>query len=56
MADYVVQCSLRGINLAERDMVALRFNFRVAFATAYSTAGGQVTDYPFAVITPDVTP
>lgn len=43
------------INLAERDMVALRFKFRVAFATAYSTAriGGQPTDYPFAVITPD---
>lgn len=42
------------INLAERDMVALRFKFRVAFATAYSTArvGGQPTDYPFSVITP----
>lgn len=46
------------INLAERDMVALRFKFRVAFATAFSTAriGGAPTDYPFAVITPDVTP
>ena len=43
------------INLAERDMVALRFKFRVAFATAFSTAriGGQPTDYPFAVITED---
>lgn len=40
------------INLAERDMVALRFKFRVAFATAFSTAGGEATDYPFAVITP----
>ncbi|AUX83156.1 major capsid protein [Microbacterium phage Redfield] len=42
------------INLAERDMVALRFKFRVAFATAYSTAriGGSASDYPFAVITP----
>lgn len=41
------------INLAERDMVALRFKFRVAFATAYSTAriGGTPQDYPFAVIT-----
>lgn len=40
------------INLAERDMVALRFKFRVAYATAYSTAriGGAPTDYPFAVI------
>lgn len=44
------------INLAERDMVALRFKFRLAFATAYSTAriGGSPTDYPFAVITPEV--
>lgn len=42
------------INLAERDMVALRFKFRVAYATAFSTAGQ--TDgthvYPFAVIKP----
>lgn len=44
------------IHLAQRDMVALRFKFRVAFATAFSTAGGEVTDYPFAAITPDVTP
>ena len=44
------------INLAEQDMVALRFKFRVAFATAFSTAGGKATDYPFAVITPEVTP
>lgn len=46
------------INLAERDMVALRFKFRVAFATAWSNAriGGEETDYPFAVITPEVTP
>lgn len=47
------QATVGGINLAERDMVALRFKFRVAFATAYSTAGGNVDDYPFAVITPD---
>lgn len=48
------QATVGGINLAERDMVALRFKFRVAFATAYSTAriGGAPTDYPFAVITP----
>lgn len=50
------QATIGGINLAEKDMVALRFKFRVAFATAFSTAGGEVTDYPFAVITPDVTP
>lgn len=52
------QATVGGINLAERDMIALRFKFRVAFATAFSTAriGGAPTDYPFAVITPDVTP
>lgn len=44
------------INLAERDMVALRFKFRVGFATAFSTAAGESTDYPFAVITPAVEP
>lgn len=44
------------INLAERDMVALRFKFRVGFATAFSTAAGESTDYPFAVITPAVDP
>lgn len=52
----LTEATVGGINLAERDMVALRFKFRVAYATAFSTAGGQVTDYPFAVITPDVTP
>lgn len=46
------QATVGGINLAERDMVALRFKFRVAFATAFSTAGGETTDYPFAAITP----
>lgn len=47
------QATVGGINLAERDMIAMRFKFRVAFATAYSTArvGGQPTDYPFAVLT-----
>lgn len=50
----LTEATVGGINLAERDMVALRFKFRVAFATAYSTAriGGAPTDYPFAVITP----
>ena len=47
------QATIGGINLAERDMVALRFKFRVAYATAYSTAGGGATNYPFAVITPE---
>lgn len=49
----LTEATVGGINLAERDMVALRFKFRVAFATAFSTAAGEVTDYPFAVITPE---
>lgn len=48
----LTEATVGGINLAERDMVALRFKFRVAFATAYSTANGKPNDYPFAVITP----
>jgi HK97 family phage major capsid protein len=48
----LTEATVGGINLAERDMVALRFKFRVAFATAHSTAAGEATDYPFAVITP----
>ena len=50
------QATVGGINLAERDMVAMRFKFRVAYATAYSTAGMAENAYPFSVITPDVTP
>jgi len=50
----LTEATVGGINLAERDMVALRFKFRVAFATAYSTArvGGSPDDYPFAIIAP----
>lgn len=48
----LTEATVGGINLAERDMVALRFKFRVAYATAFSTAGADATDYPFAVITP----
>ena len=48
----LTEATVGGINLAERDMVALRFKFRVAYATAFSTAGGEATDFPFAVVTP----
>ncbi|AUX82842.1 major capsid protein [Microbacterium phage Raccoon] len=50
----LTEATVGGINLAERDMVALRFKFRVAYATAYSTArvGGSASDYPFAIIAP----
>lgn len=41
------------VHLAQRDMVALRFKFRVAFATAVPLGleGGE-DRYPFAVVTP----
>lgn len=48
------QATVGGINLAERDMVAMRFKFRVAYATAYSTAGMAENAYPFSVITPEM--
>ncbi len=50
----LTEATVGGINLAERDMVAMRFKFRVAFATAWSDAAtpeGE-TIYPFAAITP----
>lgn len=40
------------INLAQKDMVAFRFTFRVAYSTLFSTAAGAATDFPFAVIQP----
>lgn len=56
--DYQVkmldQATVGGINLAERDMVALRFKFRVAFAVAnpITVDAGSTEAYPFAVLTP----
>lgn len=49
------QATVGGINLAERDMVALRFKFRVAFATAAPISVGQgANPYAFSVITPNL--
>ncbi len=55
----LTEATVGGINLAERDMVALRFKFRVAFATAWGASAerqGVTNPYPFAVLTPAVTP
>lgn len=54
----LTEATVGGINLAERDMVALRFKFRVAFATRWSPASlaRPAGAYPFAVLTPDATP
>lgn len=44
------------IHLAQRDMVALRFKFRVGFATAWAASAernGINNAYPFAVLTPE---
>lgn len=50
---FLDQATVGGINLAERDMVALRFKFRVAFQTAVPVTGDQEEDaYPFAVMLP----
>lgn len=50
---YLDQATVGGINLAERDMIAFRFKFRVAFAVATPLNVDGVEDaYPFAVLTP----
>ena len=51
---FLDQATVGSINLAERDMVALRFKFRVGYATAapkFTREGGE-NPYPFSVITP----
>lgn len=51
---FLDQATVGNVNLAERDMIALRFKFRVGFATAapkFTREGGD-DPYPFAVITP----
>lgn len=53
---FLDQATVGGINLAERDMVALRFKFRVGYATAapkFTREGGE-SPYPFSAITPAV--
>lgn len=51
---FLDQATIDGVSLAEHDMVAMRFKFRVAFATAFSTAGAKkpAEVYPFAAVTP----
>ena len=51
----LTEATVGDINLAERDMVALRFKFRVAYALAFSTAGAaehKDQAFPWAVLTP----
>lgn len=49
----LTEATVGGINLAERDMVALRFKFRVAYALSNPLQAGSPEDaFPFAVLTP----
>ena len=48
---FLDQATVNGINLAERDMVALRFKFRVAFGAFPLSPVNSVGDYPVALLT-----
>jgi HK97 family phage major capsid protein len=45
------QATVGSLNLAERDMIAFRFKFRVAFAVANPVQPGVTGGYPFGVLT-----
>lgn len=47
---FLDQATVNGINLAERDMVAMRFKFRVAFGSFASPVLHDAGDYPVAVL------
>ena len=46
----LTEATVNGINLAERDMVALRFKFRVAFGSFASPLLHADSDYPVALL------
>lgn len=51
----LTEATVGGINLAERDMIGLRFKFRVAYALANPLQAGSPEDaFPFAALTPIV--
>ena len=53
----LTEATVNGINLAERDMVALRFKARYAYVLGDSaTAAGNGPRTPVGAVTPDVTP
>lgn len=47
---FLDQATVNGINLAERDMVAMRFKFRVAFGSFASPLLHDGGDYPVSVL------
>lgn len=48
----LTEATVNGINLAERDMVAMRFVFRVAYAVANPAQAGVENPFPFGVLAP----
>lgn len=51
---FLDQATIGGVNLAEEDMVALRFKFRLAFGS-FSSPLGVAGGYPAAVLSPRAT-
>lgn len=50
------QATVGSINLAERDMVALRFKARYAYVLGNAATASGANKVPVAAVTPDVTP
>jgi HK97 family phage major capsid protein len=53
---FLDQATVGGINLAERDMVALRFKARFAYVLGAGMTSQGVAGVPVGAVTPDVTP
>lgn len=53
---FLDQATVGGINLAERDMVALRFKARYAYVLGNGTTSLGVNKTPVGAVTPDATP
>lgn len=52
---YLDQATVNGINLAERDMVALRFKARYAYVLGIGATHMGAAKVPVGIVTPDVT-
>lgn len=53
---FLDQATVGGINLAERDMVALRIKARYAYVLGHGATSLSTTGTPVGVVTPEVTP
>lgn len=52
---YLDQATVNGINLAERDMVALRFKARYAYVLGIGATASGPAKVPVGAVTPDIT-